>query len=188
MDVAVLASNCRRYRREIPLCSFYRRQIEVRRFVRRNGSRPSDGFLDWWKVLRSICHVDVPILDRHEMWQGALVIEEPWQPGVLRYRRRCRIRLQLSGELPLQPLNQVDVEPGDAPEHVDMIWRRVQDVARDWQVSPRLQSGQKPKAIVVRVEKNVTNRADCVTGPGAAAQGDRVDADEDVVPPSVHRP
>jgi hypothetical protein len=77
MDVSVLASNCRRHRREIPLCSFYGRHIKVPRFVRPNGLRPSDGFLDWWKVLRSIRHVDVPILDRHEVWQGALVIEEP---------------------------------------------------------------------------------------------------------------
>src|SRR5688572_30902692 len=105
MDVAVLASNCRRHRREISLCPFYGRHIEVRRFVRTNGLRPSDGFLDWRKVLRSICHVDVAILDRYEVGQRALVIEEPWQPGVLRYRRRCGIRLQLACKLLLQALD-----------------------------------------------------------------------------------
>src|SRR5687767_852274 len=155
MDVAVLASDCRRYRREISLRPFNGRDIEVRTFVRTDGSGPRDGFLDWRKVLWSICRVDVPILDRHQMWQGALVIEEPWQSGVLCYRRRCGIRLQLAGELLLQPLDQVDVEPCDAPEHVDVIRRRVEDVARVRQVSTRLQSGQKRKAIVVRVEEDV---------------------------------
>src|SRR3990170_610976 len=142
MDVAVLASNCRRDRREIPLCPFYGRHIEVWRFLRTNGLRPSDGFLDWRKVLRSICHVDVPILDRHEVWQGALVIEEPWQPGGLRDWRGCEIRLQLAGELLLQPLDQVVVEPCDAPEHVYVIRRRVEDVARDRQVSTRVHPRQ----------------------------------------------
>ena len=116
------------------------------------------------------------------------MIEEPWQPSVLRYWRGCGIRLQLAGELLLQPLDQVVVEPCDAPEHVDVIRRRVEDITRARQVSTRLHAGQNRKAIVVSVEEDVSNRADCVTGPGAAARGDRVHADEDVVPPSIHRP
>ena len=111
------------------------------KIVPTNGLRRSDDFLHWRKMLRSIGHIDVPVLDRHEVWQGPLVIEEPWQPSVLRYRRCSGIRLQLAGELLLQPLDQVGVEPRDAPEHVEVIRRRVQDVARDRQVSPRVHFG-----------------------------------------------
>jgi hypothetical protein len=41
---------------------------------------------------------------------------------------------------------------------------------------------------VVSLEEDVSSRADCITGPGAAAQVDLVDADEDVAPVSINRP
>ena len=77
-------------------------------------------------------------LDRHQIWLGSLVVEETWQPSVLCHRRRGRIGLQLAGKLLLQPLDGVRIEAADAPEQVDVIRRRVEDVARARQISPRL--------------------------------------------------
>ena len=120
---------------------------------------------------------------------GTLVIEEAWQSGVLCHRRRCRIGLQLAGKLLLQPLDRVvRIEAADAPEHVHAIRRRMEDVARTWQVLTRLHTGEDGRAIVVSIEENVSDRANRVTRARAAARGDRVHADEDVVLPGVHRP
>ena len=155
--------------------------------VRTNGFEAKRGFLDRRKVLRPYVDFDVPVLDRHEVWLGALVIEETWQPRVLRDWRGSRISLQLAGELLLQPLDQC-VEARDAPEHMDVIWRRVQDVARVGRSRRASTRTRTACAIVVGVEEDVSNRADCVTRSGAAARGDRVHADEDVVLPGHSSP
>jgi hypothetical protein len=128
------------------------------------------------------------LLHGHEVWLGALVIEESWQPGVLRHGRGCGIRLQLAGKLFLQALDRVAIETCDAPENVHVIRRGMKDIAGAWQVSTRLHTGKNRRTITVGVEEDVSHRADCVTGPGAAARGDGVYADEDVVFAGVHRP
>ena len=90
----------------------------------------------------------------------ALVIEEPRQPSVLRHGSGCGIRLQLAGELLLKPFNQVLVEVCSAPEHVYVTRRRVKDVARGRQVPTRVNASEYRCAVVVGVEKDMSNRAD----------------------------
>src|SRR5688572_13143836 len=118
----------------------------------------------------------------------ALVVEEAWKSGVLCHRRGCAIRLELAGKLLLQSLDRVAVEVPDAPEEVHAIRRRMEDVARTWQVLTRLHTGEDGRGIVVSIEENVSDRANRVARARAAARRNGVHADEDVVLPRVHRP
>jgi hypothetical protein len=138
MDVPVLTGKRGWHRGQVPLRSVNDLELEVLRPPRRHRLRPWIRVLDRWKICRPVQTARIAILDRHRMWLGSLVVEEPWQPSVLCHRRRCRIGLQLAGKLLLQPLDGVRIEAADAPENVDVIRRRVKDVARARQISTRL--------------------------------------------------
>jgi hypothetical protein len=56
----------------------------------------------------------------------------------------------------LQSLDRVAVEVPDAPEDVHAIRRRMEDVARTWQLLTRLHTGEDRRAIVVSIEEDVS--------------------------------
>jgi hypothetical protein len=94
------------------------------------------------------------------MRAGALVAREARESSVLRDWRGRGIGAQLACELLLQAFDQVMIETSDTPKQVDVIRRRLQHVAGWRQVSTSFHAREHRRAIVVGIDKNVSNGAD----------------------------
>src|SRR4051812_13489433 len=138
------------------------------------------------KIRGSVPRLYIAVIDRHEMRLRALVIEVAGQSRGLRHRRRREIRFQFAGELLLQALDQVPVEPRDPPENVDMIRRRVEDVIRARKVPTQIHAGEDRRTVRIGVQEHVSNRSDRIARPRATARRNGVHTNEDVVLSRVH--
>jgi hypothetical protein len=111
VNVTVLPCDGGRYRSEISLCPIEGGNLEWRSKWS-NGLLPSRRFHCRRKIFWSIVNVNVPVFDRHKMRLGTFVIEESWEPGVLRHGCGGRIRPQFASELLLQQLDRPRIEAG----------------------------------------------------------------------------
>lgn len=186
MNVAMLACDRRRHRLQVsprPLDGGSHEGAHQRAPRWRPGRRLRRS----WEVFGPVAGVDVQVLDRHQMRLGTFVVEKAGQPRGLCYRSCRGVRLELAGKVLLQALDRRVIKTFNTPEDVNVIGGRVKNIAGLWQVAARPHTCEDPGPIVVSIEKHMSNCRDGISGAGAAASGDGVDADEDVEHPGIHR-
>jgi hypothetical protein len=95
----------------------------------------------------------VSVLNRDERRRVVFPVAIAGQPSGLRARGGGGIGSKSNGEVFLQPFKGCDLMVGCAPEYVDLIARRRQDIGRGWKVVGRVDRRENGRTISVASRK-----------------------------------